>query len=412
MRGDGWRPPRNVIEAAEQKYSSLKGIAGLYAEKARRLIEQRLEEARDKIRLLPYRGPDPGSTPHAAEDGGSGLIDFETFSVYGVQAWAGAFQGSGPAYKLASEVRAADAGIILPAGSEDLRVRFYRETLEAWAARQAILGLPEGSWLLWDGSVTTLLTGRRPWSESELRIQTLLSKAAEALGVRDEELIDIVSGWHREKPLSVVENLYDTGGDSIIMGENSHIWVSFLEWLEKLESVALLFETVFERNARIVFITKTTRSKSLLGGPFPDVLYLRSAQPREPFHTVPKLRRGVFPTSPSSRVPARFFPGKYGETFQENLYVLSLYVRLDPGTPILHVEEVIPAGEVDPLDPEYAENRAGEIVGFLQGLTRRQGYPYSLLVAHREARLSPYDLERAALVLGVKGERPGRGMLE
>ena len=417
--GGGWRPPRSLIEAAEQK----RPFIGSVFEAVRTIREEmsaKLGEAERKIRSLPYRGP--GSVAHAAEDGGSGSVDFEFYTVYGVKAWAASFRPNGSGeYLVMQEARIADIGIVLPAGEEDTRIRFYRETLEAWASRQVIRGSPRGILLLWDGNLTALLSGRKPWT-SEARLKTIIDDAKRLLGLSSvDEVVRGVVEKHSSRPLSVSELVYEyvlPAGDR----ERKHLVAGFLEWLEKLESIRLLFQEAFARGAAPVFIAKTNRSRSLLNGAFPDVYYLREAASKrlggdQPFYTEPRARLGAIELEAGEVKPGRdcslkyYFPEPYGSYFGCEIAVIDFYARLDPGGPILRVERAYPISEADLVDPEWRRNAVEETIELIQGLPRRSGYPYPLLTAHRQASLSRDELYAAVRVLGLGAERLGRGML-
>ncbi len=420
--GGGWRPPRSLIEAAEQKRSLIENVVWAFKAIGEELGET-IERAGEKIHPLPYRGP--ASIVHAAEDGGSGRVDFEFYTVYGVKAWAASFKpNSGGEYVLVSEARIADIGVVLPAGEEDTRIRFYRETLEAWSARQAIRESPsKGLLFLWDGNLTALLSGRKPWT-GEAKHKSLRAEAARLMGVRadDGSVEALVAEKHRERPLSTHGLVYDYILPASDEREKKHLIAGYLEWIEKLESIRLLFKEAFERDASLVFVSKTNRSRSLLGGAFPDVYYLREAASRRlggdnPFYTEPRVRRGAIEiegggeTSGGDCSLEYYFPDPYGRFFGCNIIVVDFYARLDPGGPILRIERAYPLEEAEPLNPKWAEEAVEETLRLIQGLPRRSGYPYPLLTAHRQASLPRDELYAAVRILGLGAEKLGRGML-
>jgi len=404
-----WNPPRNIIEAAEAKRARLHGTTKTLAELAREVLEAETEKARELVRK-PLPSPAPEPPTHGAEDGGSGTLELEHFTFYGVQAWAGMFTPTGGGrLRIAGEARAADVGIVLPSGSEEVRVRFYRETLEAWAARSVLEQAP-GAVLLWDGGLTPLIAGRKPWSERRATMRELAERAASELGAQEDGLPGLVGEYHARRPLGVQDLLEDYG---LIRPGTDHLWVSYLEYLEKLEAVRLLLQTAFRQGGAVVFVTKTSRSKSLLDGVMPDVYYLARAEPQEPFYTAPRLRCSALDTrSLGGRGAERLVPEEYRGFYAGEVAVIDIYARLQPGASILRLEMALPSREACARGEKWLEEEAQRLISRLLGSPHRRGYPYALLVAHREAHLPRDQLVRAARILGLSGERSGRSMLE
>lgn len=403
--------PSSIIEAAQAKRSRLRDLAREYARIVREEIEEGLEEAR---RLVLNGLPSPaGATAHGAEDGGSGVIDFEHFTFYGVQAWAGAYRvGPGGSLEPAGEVRAADVGIVLPAGADEVRTRFYREILEAWAAEQ-VVGAVAGGIFFWDGSITPLIAGRRPWSEtSNVRARRLAEEAARRLGVAPDELPSLVGECHERSPLCV-QGLLEERGVSLGGRGADHLWVSYLEWLEKLEAVRRFLQAAFRSGVWPVFVTKTSRSKSLIGKAFPDVFYLARATGREVFYTRPRRRCTAIEVmngteSERKDLVRRLLPEPYSGFYADEVAVVDLYARLARGENIIRIEIAAPSREVCLGDPGSIGER---VLSLILAAPTRRGYPYALLLAHRRASISRDELARAARILGLGAERSGREML-
>lgn len=403
--------PSTIIEAAQAKRSRLRDLVREYARIVREEIEEGLEVAR---RLVVNSLPGPaGTTAHGAEDGGSGVIDFEHFTFYGVQAWAGAYRvGPGGLLELAREVRVADVGIVVPAGADEVRTRFYRETLEAWAAEKVVSEVAGGIFF-WDGGITPLIAGRRPWSEaSNVRARDLAEEAARRLGALPTELPGIVEECHSRAPLCVQGFLRDRGV-SLGSDRGSHLWVSYLEWLEKLEAVRRFLQAAFRSGVWPVFVTKTSRSKSLIGKAFPDVFYLARATGRDVFYTRPRRRCTaieVMNGSESERkdLVRRLLPEPYSEFYADEVAVVDMYARLARGENVIRIEIAAPSREICLDSPE----RVGrEVLSLILSAPTRRGYPYALLLAHRRASISRDELARAARILGLGAERSGREML-
>ncbi len=398
--------PRTIIEAAHLKRNQIEQLVTAYYERSLKIHEENIEKAKRMIIPLEKirKTSESLKLPHAAEDGGSDTLDLEAFTIYAVQAWAGSWVPGREGYTLNKEYKIADVGVVHPAGKEEERVRIYRETLEAWAAYNTIQEIMNG-YILWDGSITTLLAGRRPWTGTQYRLQQITSQALNKLGFPDlEELIDWILKLQSSHPLRVIEEVSPMGSSS-----DDLYWISFTEWVNKLVSIRRLLEKSIQNRTRPVFITKTTRSQSLINGTLPDIYYLRKAKPYEPFMTTPRIRTGVIEAG--KEFSQEFFPGTLGIYFQEELTVLSFYTRLDPGAQILRIEAVYPISEISPLDVDKGMEEAEKIVEWLLSLPRSRGYPIVLNLSHKNSHISRRDLLHALTILGFSLDRSGRSML-
>ena len=403
---NGEKIPKTLIEAAHIKRGVIERLAlAYYKSTVEELIREKLEKARKSI--IRIEDLDFSERPvyiaHAAEDGGSSTIDMEAFTIYAVQAWSGSWIPIGNSYKVLREERIADIGIVYPSGRDEERVRIYRETLEAWITQKTIEELSKG-YLLWDGSISTLLAGRRPWTETEWRARKAQQKAEQKLGMNLEQILDWISTLQAKHPLAILEELADLSLDA-----DDTMWVAFIEWLGKLVAVRRLLDLSFKNKIVPVFVTKTTRSKSLVGGTFPDIYYLRRAEPYKLFLTRPIVRRGA--VEAGDGVSKEFFPQPLGDYFQQGLTVVSFYLRLREGAQILRIEAVYPVDRLPPVDADTGKEEALRIVEWFLSLPTAKGYPIVLNIAHRQSHLSRRDLLHAVTILGFSLDRTGRSML-
>ncbi len=398
--------PKTLIEAAHIKRGVIERLAlAYYKSTIEELIREKLDKARSsmiKLEDLDF-SENPVYISHAAEDGGSSIIDMEAFTIYAVQAWSGSWIPSTNGYKILKEDRIADIGVVYPSGREEERVRIYRETLEAWITRKTIEELRQG-YLLWDGSISTLLAGRRPWTETEWRARKARQKAEQKLGMSLEQILDWINTLQSGHPLSILEELADLSLDA-----DDTMWVAFIEWLGKLIAVRRLLDIAFKNRITPIFVTKTTRSKSLIGGAFPDIYYLRRAEPYKPFLTRALVRLGA--VEAGDGVSKEFFPEPLGDYFQQRLTVVSFYLRLREGAQILRIEAVYPADELPPIDTGMGHEEALKIVEWFLSLPTARGYPIVLNIAHKQSHVSRRDILHAVSILGFSLDRTGRSML-
>ncbi len=400
----------SLIEAAIRRRDSLRRLVKLFYEEP-----EDVSFVRDKLRKLPApRGS--RVPPHAVEDGGSRFEDFEAFTIYAVRAWAALYTPNGGRFDSASEAEEADVGIVVPQAFPEDRVRIYRETIEAYTAARVVANA-SGGLLLWDGSFRVIVGRHRPGA-AEMPLSEAESRAAERLGLRPSDMYYEL--WRRVN--SVVERgLRDPPARSLIeerlglenLSSDDGVWVSFLEWVEKSMAFRLLLEDSWRRGVTPVFLSKTSRSTSLLGKPLPDVYYLRMAKPVESFLTDYSVLHGIedIRAFKSKVVRGPFYPRHLGldEFYRDLLGLAEFYVRLESGGPILKVEVAFNAlryGEDDVAD--LVEG----VVSALSSLPLARGYPYTLLVAHSRARLTRDDMDRVLHALGLGLERSGRHMLE
>ncbi|MEB2836913.1 MAG: DNA double-strand break repair nuclease NurA [Desulfurococcales archaeon] len=393
----------SLVEAARAKRELIR----LFIERIRRG-----ERPATNVRLydLPPRGGGGRGIPHAAEDGGSRVEDFEAYTLYIARGWAASYEAAGGGYRVSFEAEYSDVGIVLPQAYSEERVRLYRETLEALAALE-VLPRIGGGLLLWDGSLRPLVAKHRPGAS-----EAGMAEAARIL--RDRLRLDL------EEALGELEKLWAQGeapaSPGLIasrleveaLGDRDYVWVALLEWAEKLLAVKRLLESAWRAGVTPLFITKTSRSTSLFGGILPDVYYLKRLRRFDPFRTEHRILRGLeeFRGVEKGSLRGPLLPVEAGldEFYRERLGLAELYVRLDAGAPILKVEVAFDAGQADPGRLEGLVERSVEA---LQGLPRARGYPLGLSVAHRRARLAGGDVERILAVLGLELERSGRWML-
>ena len=380
----------------------------LEAARAKRGIVRRIVEAARgsgdrggldvEIRPIPEaRGGQGGGLGHGAEDGGSRVIEFESFTIYMARGWAASFEAGRDGYRTLGEVEYSDVGVMLPQEGAEDRVGVYRDILEARAASEAVARL-SGGLMLWDGSLVVLTYSGRPPTTGERVREKLAYRLRMGL---DSALEEAARLWARgvapASPALVEERL----GASELRRED-YGWVALLEWAEKLAAVRVFLEEAWRRGVLPVFVTKTSRSTGLLGRALPDIYYLRRARPFEPFATSPVIRRGgeALPGYTLQHVPRAW--GLH--SFYSGIVRVEFYARLDPGAPILAVEAAMPR-DWDPLEV-YERALHG-----LLALPRARGYPLSLAVAHERTHITEAEARRVLEALGLGLERRERWML-
>ncbi len=360
-----------------------------------------------------------GGVPHLVEDGGSAVEELEAYAVYAVRAWAAVYDSAGGSYPEASSASDAAVGLVIPYTAHERRVRVYRETVEAYAALNALRGAGQagGGLMLWDGSLSTIIAGDRPGA-SELPLRKAEKALKNALNAKTKKDLQdaledpvIKRSSNPGGPLA-----YEVVADKIAAakgGLSAGDWplIAFVEWHEKALAYKMLLEEAWGRGFLPVFIAKTSTSKMLFNAPLPDVYYLRRAEPLNPFMTIVKVYKGVgqlrLGPGDSERPGSPFFlsdiPGL--QEFYHDLTVYAFYARLSRGGPILKVEVAVPPDGPGPDDT------AERVYNALAALPLKGGYPYTLAAAHSRARVTREDMDRVLHALGLSLERKNRYML-
>jgi len=390
-----------LFEAARSKRDLIRGIIEKLRSGEPPLTNVRIEN-------LPSPSPRGSRLPHAAEDGGSRLVEFEAYSVFIVRGWASSYGGEGGSYGTLVEAEYSDVGVMVPQRYSEERARMYRETLEALAARDVLPAI-DGGLLLWDGSLRPLVARHRP-GVAEVGMSEAISELKGRLGMDlAEALAEMARLWlEGEAPAAPLLVSSRVGVDDLKDEDGG--WIAFLEWTEKLAALRSLLEEAWRRGVTPVFITKTSRSTSFFGRSLPDVYYLKRLRRFDPFMTEYRVRRGLEELRglERSRVRGPLLPedGGLDSFYRERLGLLEFYVRLDPGAPILKVEIAFDLEEGG--DPGASVER---VVSALESLPRARGYPLSLTIAHRRAHLGSEEVERILDLLGLELERRERWML-
>ncbi|MCE4625783.1 MAG: DNA double-strand break repair nuclease NurA [Desulfurococcales archaeon] len=415
--------PRSLAEAVLTKRDLILRIVQRIA--STRKQEELLEQGERELRELPI--PQAGNPPGGvgSEDGGSSTIDMEAYTVYMVKAWAGSWLlGGDRKYRNLADHSAADVGVIIgfTRGSE-ARVRFYRETLEAYTASRAVEAMGGGVFL-WDGSLRPLLLW--PWGKELKRKASnrAVEMAPRLLGGRGRSIDAVyeqVKDLYSRRPLLLALELASrlVEEEEKLDGETWE-WLAYLEWLEKLTALKDFLERAWERGVETVFVSKTTRSQFLFRKPLPDVFYLnlitRGSETYKTFYTRPRIWRGASQVANREHEPKeRFLTGDPGELkafYEGRLGVLELYARISPGKPILKVDIAFDLKQWNPKSAEEAEEKAVEVLEGLSLLSGETGYPFPLLRAHRNARIGWEGKEAVIRALGLGLERRSRSMLE
>ena len=352
---------------------------------------------------VPYE-PKPKPLPSVAGvDGGSGRVDFQGFTLYGVTAVASVYMGlEGGRYSRALTIPVADVDILTPPQAFG-RIDLYRETLEAKVGVAALL---EGSGLvLMDGSIKSVLITPSPLNERAL--PTALKEALNEFGVgvfndlgREVTLSLTDLGRLKGSPLSSREVLRGR----VPLSEEVLNAVVALEYVEKLEVYRRLIVNASEYCVPVIFISKTGRSqvyfRSLsreLGIDVPSDINVFQYLTRGPGYSRPYLEER----------PLKVMPDILNlKSFYSRLRVMISYVRLGEGLPVLKVE--VPY--VKPLSLGEAEDVVRDLMDCLTPISTG-GYPYPLLEAHELAHVRRHVMEGVARVLGLTPYLTGREVL-
>lgn len=152
--------------------------------------------------------------------------------------------------------------------------------------------------------------------------------------------------------------------DATHWGERDGRFLSFRDELE---------EASIRLSDRVVFVSKDTESRLLLEGGLGDLHYL------ELFTKGPGFTRPVHKMVSKTRVARRLE------------WVTVSYARLEEGSPVIRLDL-----------PGSASEKTIERLLDLMHTVSVDGYPYPLILAHEEARVSHRDIESVASILGLE----------
>ena len=403
----------SLVEVAVKRRSVIRRLADTFYNA---LVKSASVEAGKAIRSPPPPISTSRGVPHLVEDGGSAIEVLEAYAVYAVRAWAAVYDAASGSYPEASSASDATVGLVVPYTAHEKRVRVYRETVEAYAALNALRRASgvRGGVILWDGSLSTIIASDRPGA-SELPLQKAEEALMKTLGFKNrgelQEALEEPVARRASSPggplayEEVVERIAAAKGG---LGAEDWPLIAFVEWHEKALAYRMLLEEAWSRGFLPLFIAKTSTSKMLFKAPLPDIYYLRREEPVYPFMTTVRVYRGFrelkLGLEEAGRRGGPFFLPNLQE-FYEDLAVYSFYARLSKGGPILKVEVAVPPGGPG---PEEAAERAYRA---LASLPLKGGYPYPLVAAHSRARVTREDMERVLHALGLSLERRSRHML-
>ncbi len=392
------RQPRTLVEAALRARD--------------RITHAPQEQCSVEWRSLPSPSPEP--PPVVAVDGGSMKLETETTTIYAVKAWAGVFNPT-----LEGEEEIANAGPVVPPENAEDRISIYREILEAaLAARHT----PRRGLLLLDGSIRPVLRWWRPgFTRRGTRMSTALSEAlrrVEEWAKTSSPLALAVRGCRSLGAPSCLEELIRSSPIRPASTELAHElgprvgdWIVLVEVMEKLYLYKEAIEAAWRAGSTPVFITKTSRQRSLCGEDQarPDVYYIKKLHPAEPGYAI--AGGGVVVGAYNITGIARggderlgsLYPQQMGiaDFYEERIALVEAYARLAPGAPILLVGVVLPAEDASIHRLEEALSRLQAIPG--------DGYPAPLFIAHHKARI---HRDEANTLEGMLVDSRERTMLE
>ncbi|MCE4601906.1 MAG: DNA double-strand break repair nuclease NurA [Desulfurococcales archaeon] len=392
------RQPRTLVEAAFRARDRITRVTG--------------EPCSMEWRSLPSPSPEP--PPTVAVDGGSIRLETETTTIYAVKAWAGVFDPT-----LSMEEEIANAGPVVPPEYADERISIYREILEAaLAARHT----PRRGLLLLDGSIRPVLRWWRPgFTRRGMRMGTAINEAlrsVEEWAKSGSPLAKAVEGCRSLGAPSCLEELIRSSPIRPASAELAHElgprvgdWIVLVEVMEKLYLYKEAIEAAWRAGSTPVFITKTSRQRSLCGEgqARPDVYYIKRIHPAEPGYTI--AGGGVvvgaynitgIASGGGDRLGS-LYPQQMGIAgfYEERIALVEAYARLAPGAPILLVGVVLPAGDASVYRLEEALSQLQAIPG--------DGYPAPLFIAHHKAKV---QREEARALEGMLMDSRERSMLE
>jgi len=426
---------------------------------ARRDLAEEVLRRRDLIRAVIERVPRtgrscqhefhtlPGSVGreivHSAVDGGHALGAFEGFSVYVARAWGRVFPPRG------EPVEESAVGIVVPPENPEDRVSYYREALEALVAWR-LMGTPEIAFF--DGSIRGAVRWWRPgYGRRGPSLSEMLREASAAIleavehGVLDMDCPGPVEGsrlleedpglrcveeFIRDAPFTGEDRGKRPASNLLAMklaavresGEFNVWWAIALEVAEKLYLYRMALEEAWRTGALPVFISKTSTGTRMCGGPQSDFHILRKLYPLEEGYVVwdGSVMHGVLEVTglaePGKELEGggkAFLPRILGlhEFYMERMVVVEFYARLARGGPWLMIDLVLDGEKVGVPEQWEAKEIVEDALSRILSVPLSRGYPVSLIVAHRHARITRDQAQMYLNGLRLHSEPQARGML-
>jgi len=339
----------------------------------------------------------------AGIDGSSVKVDFQGFTLYGIDAIAVLYNDiKGLKYRNSKVYAIADLDVLIPPRAKE-RIDMYREIIEAKTAFITVLE-NDVELLLMDGSLKSVLItpSIEPIVIAMNKVSTmfgdqiylkLYNMLSESLRNYDEL---------RERPL--VSKLLAVD-ESRTLTEEDYLAMAFLEYIEKLETYRRLLLKCFEKGTLLAFISKTGRSQAY----FADISRkLRRYIPAD-ITVFQNLTSSSGYSKPKvDDKPLKGMPNILSlREFYDKLRIAITYIRLDDGGPVLKLE--IPY--MSNVSTLTIEENILRLLSYLKNISP-QGYPYVLLEAHELSRISKDTINSVIYSLDLMPQRTGREVLE
>jgi len=339
----------------------------------------------------------------AGVDGSNVRVDFQGFTLYGVDAVATFYDDVKDLKYSNSKVYAlADLDVLIPPRARE-RIDLYREILEAKTALLTVLE-NDVELLLMDGSLKSVLI-----TPSIEPIVVAMDKVSKIFGDHVYlELYNLLSkslrSYDKLRDQPIITKLLITD-ESKVLTEDDYLAVVLLEYIEKLESYRRLLLKCFEKDTLLAFISKTGRSQAY----FADLgKKLRKYIPADitvfqnltssPGYSKPRMEDRPIKGMPNILSLREFY---------DKLRIAVTYIRLEEGGPVLKLE--IPY--IINVDASTIEGDTIRLLSYLKGISP-QGYPYVLMEAHELSRISKDTINRIIYSLDLIPQRTGREVLE
>ena len=421
--------------------------------RARSMIQRILEAAPttqggdcSRVRLRPLPDPARGQARHVAVDGGHHTAHFEGYAVYLARAWGRQFSQD-PSWSRTEQ--AAAVGVVIPPENPEDRVSYYREALEAMVAARLVDG---AELVLFDGSIRGAIRwwrpgyGRRGPSLSEMLEEAeriIVESASKGLldlpscpkidpesgMIMAETGLRCVEEFVREAPFPGQDRGRRPASNLLAMrlaearpeSALDVMWAIALESTEKLYLYKVAIEEAWRHGATPVFISKTSTGTRMCGGPSSDLYILRKRYPLETGVVLwdGSVMLGALEATGLEKRGERkgggkaFYPRILGldEFYVDRLLIVEFYARLARNGQWLLIDLALDRDLYGEPGPGEAEAIVEDAVSRLLSVPLTRGYPLSLVVAHRHARLTPEEARYYLAGLGLRYEPRARGML-
>ncbi len=321
-------------------------------------------------------------------DGGSYQSTLLASDIYFIKTYGVTMRWSNErqAYKLENGHRILDIDLLIPPVHTQDRLTLYRQITEI---RMMIKGLEEEALVMGDGSIESTIT--RP---THIKLYTLDTNPVYTCDEIKEIIEDKESDETAIATKDIVEDKYRKEPDKTDA-------VIKIELAEKAYYIKKMLETLLEKDAILVFMTKTGRSNNYFQKALPDQ-YILSMYTHIPGYLIEPVR--------TMKELLGSLPQYCGlRELSNQIYVLNGYVRYITNGPLMKIQFIASKEKIR----KYTSPRDFFIEKLLEtSKTTVEGYPIPLYLAHQKAHIEKKIVDIILEGLDLKRELSGRESID